>query len=91
MDTSQLVDVLRQSFVATGVLLAPALFAALAVGIVMSMLQTITQIQDQAISFVPKMAIVGLVIFAMLPWMTDYYVEYAREIFTHIPNLVSGG
>ena len=91
MDTSQIVDVLRHSFVTAGVLVAPALVAALVVGAVMSMLQTITQIHDQAISFVPKLAFVGVAIFAMLPWMTDYYIEYAREMLTQIPSLVFGG
>jgi flagellar biosynthetic protein FliQ len=57
----------------------------------MSLLQTVTQVQDQAISFVPKLIVVGLVVFAMMPWMADYYVQYAQDALTQIPSLVFGG
>ncbi len=91
MDTGTLVDVLRQAMLAGGVLLAPALVAALLVGIVMSLLQAITQVQDQAISFVPKLVVVGIVVVALMPWMTEYFAEYARTAIQQIPENVMGG
>ena len=91
MDSMQLIDVLRQAVVAGAVLVAPVLLTALIVGTLMSLLQAITQIHDQAVSFVPKLIIVGITVFAMLPWMTEYYAEYARDMLLHIPSLVFGG
>lgn len=91
MDSSSLIDVLRQAFIAAGVLLTPALVAALIVGVMMSLLQAVTQVHDQAISFVPKLVVVGIVLMALMPWMTEYYVEYAREAITQIPTIVFGG
>ncbi len=90
MDSSSLIDVVRQAFMTVGVLLAPALIAALVVGVFMSLLQAVTQVQDQAISFVPKLIVVGVVLMALMPWMTEYYVEYARDAITQIPTLVFG-
>jgi len=90
MDTTQVIDVLRQTCITAAVLAAPILVASLLIGVFMSLVQTITQVQDQAISFVPKLIVVGVVILAMMPWMTDYYVEFAQDIFVRIPSLVFG-
>lgn len=91
MDSMQLIDVLRQASLTATILAAPALLAALIVGVLMSLLQAVTQVHDQAISFVPKLLIVGAVILVMMPWMTDYYAEYAQDLLTQIPTLVFGG
>ena len=91
MDTVQVIDVLRQTCIAAAVLAAPVLVASLLVGVFMSLLQAITQVHDQAISFVPKLIVVGVVILAMMPWMTDYYVEFTQDMFANIPSLVFGG
>lgn len=91
MDSATLIDLLRQAFVTAGVLLTPVLVAALVVGIFISLLQAVTQVQDQAISFVPKLIAVGIVLMALMPWMTDYYVEYASDAIRQIPILVFGG
>ncbi len=91
MDVIEVTDVLRQTCITAAVLAAPALIAALLIGSLMSLLQTVTQVQDQAISFVPKLIVVGLVVFAMMPWMADYYVQYAQDALTQIPSLVFGG
>lgn len=86
-----LIDVLRQTSITAAILAGPALIAALLIGVLMSLLQTVTQVHDQAISFVPKLIIVGAVILVLMPWMTDYYTEYARDLLTQIPTLVFGG
>ena len=54
-----LVDMMREAVIIGGVLVAPALITALVVGVVMSLLQAVTQVQDQAISFVPKLIVVA--------------------------------
>ena len=90
MGTVDVLDSLRQCFLTIAVLVGPIAIVALVVGALTSVLQTITQIQDQAISFVPKMVLVGLLIVVLMPWMTEYYVEYARSVILGIPQSVLG-
>lgn len=91
MDPMNVIDLARQACLSAGVLVAPVLIVALAVGVFMSVLQAVTQVQDHAISFVPKLLAIGLVLFLLLPWMTDYFVEYAAESIRQIPSIVFGG
>jgi flagellar biosynthetic protein FliQ len=91
MDSSSLVDLTRQAVVTGAVLLAPAVVTALVVGALLSLLQAVTQVQDQAITFVPKLVVVGVVLLVLMPWMTEYFVEYARDMITQIPTQVFGG
>ena len=91
MNAMDVVDLARQAGLSGLVLLVPVLAVALIVGILMSLLQAVTQVQDHAISFVPKLLAIGLVLFLLLPWMTDYFVEFAAESIRQIPNLVFGG
>ena len=91
MDSSAVIEVTRHAFVTAGVLLAPVVLVAMFVGTLMSLLQAVTQVQDQAISFVPKLFVVSVVLLVLMPWMTEYYVEYAREAITQIPQIMSGG
>jgi len=86
-----LVDMMREAVIIGGVLAAPALITALVVGVVMSLLQAVTQVQDQAISFVPKLIVVAAVVLVMVPWMTEYFVAYAREAILRIPESFHGG
>lgn len=91
MDSAQVVDVTREAVITAAVLLAPVLLTALVVGCLTSLLQTITQIQDQALSFVPKLLGIGVVLLLLMPWMTEYFVEYARELISGAhENLMSG-
>ena len=65
---------------------APMLVAGLVVGLVVGMLQAITQIQEQAISFVPKLVVMVLVLSVALPWLVQEMVQYSRDIIQNIPN-----
>ena len=91
MDANAVIEMTRHAFVTMAILVGPVVLAAMLVGTLMSLLQAITQVQDQAISFVPKLAIVGFVLLALMPWMTEYYVEYARDLITNIPATIVGG
>lgn len=62
-------------------LAGPVLVAAMAVGIVISILQAITQINEQTLTFVPKMIAVILTLVVMAPWMLKIMQEYAISIF----------
>ncbi len=62
-------------------LAGPVLLAAMAVGIVISILQAITQINEQTLTFVPKMIAVIVTLMVMAPWMLRVMQEYAIAVF----------
>lgn len=67
---------------------APFLLAGLAVGLVISIFQAATQIQEQTLSFIPKIVVTGVVVTIGGPWMLDQLLAYTRALFASIPTLV---
>jgi len=70
---------------------APPLIASLAIGLMISVFQAVTQLQDQTITFVPKIIVVIVVLLIFGPWMLNILVDFATAIFTHFPAYVRGG
>ncbi len=69
-------------------LTAPLLLPALAVGLLVGMFQAATQINEATLSFIPKVAIVGVVLVVAGPWMLTLLVSFTRELFENIPALI---
>ncbi len=67
---------------------APILVTAILVGVVMGLLQSVTQIQEQTLAFVPKFAAVGLVIVISGQWMLHLLVDFTTELFQRIPSML---
>jgi flagellar biosynthesis protein FliQ len=67
---------------------APFLLAGLVVGLVVSIIQAATQIQEQTLSFIPKIIATGAVVAIGGPWMLDQIVSYTQNLFASIPSLV---
>lgn len=67
---------------------APVLIAALVVGVLVSILQAATQIQEMTLTFVPKMIAIAAVFLLAGPWMMRTMVSYARTMFAMLPDLV---
>jgi flagellar biosynthetic protein FliQ len=67
----------------------PFLAASLIVGLVISILQAATQIQEITLTFVPKIVVAGIVLVIAGPWMLDQVTAYTTELFLDIPRLVS--
>ncbi len=65
---------------------APILLSGMFVGLAIGMLQAITQIQEQTVSFVPKIVAMVLVLSLTLPWLVNQMVEYSRHLIVNIPN-----
>lgn len=74
----------QQTLMTVLMLAAPPLLAALAVGVVVSMLQTVTQLQEVTLSFIPKMAAVFLVLAALGGWMLQVAVAFGVSTFSTI-------
>lgn len=86
----QLIIELARNAMLTALLLAgPLLLAALVVGLLVSVVQAVTQIQEQTLSFVPKLLAIALVLLVALPWMLQVIIRYTVELFRSIPALVS--
>ena len=60
---------------------APVLLTAIVVGLLISILQAVTQIQDQTLSFVPKIAAMFLALILLLPWILQHLTEYSTAVF----------
>jgi len=71
-----------------GVDRGPLLLVGLAVGLVVSLFQAVTQIQEQTLSFIPKIVGIGLVIVVLGPWMLNQLVDYTQNLFLSIPGMV---
>lgn len=67
----------------------PILLTSLAVGLGISLIQSVTQIQEVTLSFVPKLAAVALVIVLVGNWMLGQLTSFTREMFQLIPTLIS--
>ena len=73
---------LAQDFLGTALLIAmPALVVSLVVGLIVSVLQTITSIQDQTLSFVPRILAVGAVMLVCLGWILQLAVHFTIRMF----------
>jgi flagellar biosynthetic protein FliQ len=69
----------------------PFLLASLVVGLVVSILQAATQVQEMTLTFVPKMIITGVVLVVAGPWMLSQISAYTHDLFTAIPQLAGPG
>ena len=67
-------------------LCGPPLLAALAVGIVVSLLQAMTQLQDVTIGFVPRLVAVMIVLACLWPWMCEQLIDYSTALYREVPN-----
>jgi flagellar biosynthesis protein FliQ len=73
----------------TGLLVSlPVLGLTMAVGLVISILQAVTQIQEMSLSFVPKLVVAGVALIAFGPWMLRTLCRYAVALWTQIPQMV---
>lgn len=88
MPHALVVDLARDALVLAVTLAGPLLLAALVVGLVVSVVQAVTSIQEQTLSFVPKLFAVGVVFLALLSWMLQELTRYTAELFRSLPGLV---
>ena len=78
-DTS--LELVREALIISLKIAAPILLAGVVVGLVISLLQSVTSIQDQTISLVPKLVIMVLAAVVLIPWITQRLIDYTQELF----------
>lgn len=91
MTDAVVMEVLRDALLVGAKLSAPVLLTALVVGFAISLVQSVTQMQEMTISFVPKAVAVGVALVVSGRWMMLTITEFTTELYTSIPELVRIG
>ena len=88
MNSTAVIAMIREALELTLIVSAPLLLTALAVGLVVSIFQAATQINEQTLSVIPKLLGVFVAIVVCGPWILQMMIDYTQRIFTNIPMLV---
>lgn len=88
MTENDVVHIAGQALVLAAKLVGPLLLVALVIGVVVSLLQAVFQVQDQTLSMVPKLAAGAVVLVLSGGWMLRITVEFTQQLFERIPELV---
>ena len=90
MELDYAIDLSRSALIVTLKLAVPLLATGLIAGLVVSLFQAVTQIQEQTLAFIPKMLVVVLTLIIMMPLLLTWSVEYTREMFRSLRTLWGG-
>ncbi len=90
MNDAAVVHLAVQTMIVATKLGAPILLVSLAIGFGVSVIQSVTQIQEITLSFVPKLIGVGLVILFSGQWMMDEVIDFTNMLFAALPQLLAG-
>ena len=88
MTDSTVIDIAVQAMLITAKLAAPILTVSLAIGVGVSLLQSVTQVQEFTLTFVPKLAGVAVVLVVAGSWMLHQLVTFTNQLFERVPDLV---
>ncbi len=88
MNDSSVIEIAVRMMTVTGELAAPMLVTALAIGLAVALVQSVTSIQEITLTFVPKMAGVALAIVLAGHWMLSSLVGFTDQLFQMVPQLV---
>ncbi len=87
MSIGFVVTLLRNSVVQTLILSAPVLLVAMTIGLIISIFQATTSIQDQSLTFVPKILAIFITLGLLGAWMANSLINYTISIFNLIPQM----
>lgn len=88
MDVDDIVVLGQQAVLITLLASAPMLIAGMVVGLTISIIQSVTQIQEITLSFVPKIVAVMVVFVLFLPWMSELMIEYFEELLMGFNDMI---
>jgi flagellar biosynthetic protein FliQ len=91
MQPQDAIDLGREAIMLAMLVGAPVLLAGTVVGLLIGLLQALTQIQDQTIAFVPKLLAMLAVISLCLPWILDKLMQYCADVISNAPSVIAGG
>jgi len=88
MTPTTVIDLGRQALEITLLVSAPLFIAALVTGLIVSIFQAATQINEQTLSFVPKLIATFITLVLAGPWMITMLTEFIRRLFESIPSMI---
>ena len=88
MTEELVVEILKEVFYSTFIILLPVLGVSLVVGIIISIFQAATSIQETTLTFVPKILITAITIIFLLPWMIDKMISFTTRMITMFPTVL---
>ncbi len=86
MNESDVLQILSDAMWVSAKVSLPILLTAIVVGVLVGLIQSITQIQEQTLTFVPKFMAIGLVLIVSGSWMLQILVDFTRELISSIPD-----
>ena len=89
MTPETVITIGQQALWVTMLIAAPMLGSALAVGLLVGMIQAATQINEMTLSFIPKLLVLVLALVVSGPWMLQVIVNYTKQLMDQIPSLIS--
>ena len=88
MNQDTVVSLANQAMTLALTVAGPMLLAGLVIGLIVSIFQAVTSIQEQSLSFIPKIVGVAVLIVVLGPWMLNQLVSYAQSLYLSIPSLI---
>jgi flagellar biosynthetic protein FliQ len=88
MGPDTVMTIAKEALTTTVLLAAPLLLSALAVGLVVGVFQAATQINEQTLSFVPKLLVLAMALVIAGPWLLSLLLNFTRRLFSSIPGLL---
>ena len=88
MTPENVMDIAHRMLLVTSMIAAPLLLIALIAGLVIGMLQATTQINEATLSFIPKLLLLVLTLFAAGPWMLRVLTDFTHDLYTSIPAVI---
>lgn len=88
MTETSVIELMKEVLILIIMLSSPILMVTLVVGILISILQAVTQIQEATLTFVPKILAAFAVLIISAPWMINVYMTHTQQLFHRLPELV---
>lgn len=88
MTPSEAISLTQNAVTLTLLLSAPVLLVAMVVGLLISLFQAVTQIQEMTLTFVPKIVAVFATLLFLSSWMITKLVDYTHELIVNLPNII---
>ena len=88
MDIATVVGIGQQALEVTILLAAPVMGASMIVGLVVSMIQAATSINEQTLSFIPKLLTIAIVLAVLGKWMLNTIMGFTVRLYENIPNMI---
>ena len=91
MTDAQIIEIAIQAMTIAAKLGAPILLTALIIGFAVSLFQSVTQIQESTLSFVPKAVGIGIALLVSGNWMLHEMMSFTTQLYSEIPAFIKGG